>query len=105
MLIFPFAPSVIVIVPESVPEFVSKTKSFAPEVVILPDADPLPITTSPVPLFVKEIFPLAASVIVIDEESVPSFVFKIKSAAPPVVTVSAPAPFEIILAAAPASPT
>ncbi len=53
MLIFPSAPSVIVIVPESVPAFVSKTKSFAPEVVILPDADPLPITTSPVPLFVK----------------------------------------------------
>ena len=38
-------------------------------------------------------------------ELVPLFVLKTRSAAPPVVTVSAPAPFEVNVAAAPESPT
>jgi len=48
-VIAPFAPSVIVIVPEFVPEFVSKVKSYAPLVVIVAAADPVPTTTSPDP--------------------------------------------------------
>ncbi len=48
-VIFPFAPSVIVIFPEFVPEFVSKTKSYAPLDVIVEFADPVPTTISPVP--------------------------------------------------------
>ena len=48
-VIAPFAPSVIVILPEFVPEFVSKTKSYAPLDVIVDAADPVPTTTSPVP--------------------------------------------------------
>ena len=48
-VIDPFAPSVIVILPELVPEFVSKTKSYAPLDVIVDAADPVPTTTSPVP--------------------------------------------------------
>ena len=46
---FPFAPSVIVIVPELVPEFVSNIKSFVPLVVIVAAAAPVPNTVSPVP--------------------------------------------------------
>ena len=46
-LIDPFAPSVIVILPELVPEFVSKIKSYAPLDVIVDAADPVPTTTSP----------------------------------------------------------
>ena len=38
-VIAPFAPSVIVILPEFVPEFVSKTKSYAPLDVIVAAAD------------------------------------------------------------------
>ena len=95
----------VVIVPELVPEFVSKIKSCAPLEVTVAFAVPDPTTTSPVPFGVKAMFPLAASVIVIIDESVPLFVLKTKSAAPPVVTVSAPAPFEVNTAAAPESPT
>ena len=39
-------------------------------------------TTPPVPLVVKAILPLAASVIVISPELVPALVFKVKSYAP-----------------------
>ena len=46
---FPSAPSVIVIVPELVPEFVSKTKSCAPLVVKVAAAAPVPILVSPEP--------------------------------------------------------
>ena len=66
-------------VPEFVPAFVSRTRSKAPEEVIFPEADPDPITISPVPFGVKEILPLAASVIVILEEFVPELVSKTRS--------------------------
>ena len=46
---FPSAPSVIVILPEFVPEFVSKIKSYAPLDVIVDAADPVPTTISPDP--------------------------------------------------------
>ena len=46
---FPFAPSVIVIVPELVPEFVSKIKLCAPLDVIVASAAPVPNTVSPLP--------------------------------------------------------
>ena len=75
-VIAPFAASVIVMDPELVPAFVSRTKSFAPEVVIFPAADPLPTTTSPVPLLTRLMFPLAASVMGMDELLVPVFVLK-----------------------------
>jgi hypothetical protein len=121
-VISPFAASVIVIVPELVPEFVLKIRSAAPPVVTVSVPAPCDVktaaapssptvtvsaerTTSPVPLGTSDIFPLAASVIVIVPESVPEFVLKTRSAAPPVVTVSAPAPFEVNVAAAPESPT
>ena len=57
-MIAPFAPSVIVIVPEFVPEFVSKVKSYAPLVVIVAAADPVPTLSSPVPFgdYSKSIF-------------------------------------------------
>ena len=42
-VIDPFEPSVIVILPEFVPEFVSKTKSYAPLDVKVAAADPVPI--------------------------------------------------------------
>ena len=48
-VIAPFAPSVIVILPEFVPEFVSKTKSYAPLDVKVAAADPVPTLSSPVP--------------------------------------------------------
>ena len=48
---------------------------------------------------------LAPSVIVIVPELVPEFVLKTRSSVPPVVIVSAPAPFEVNVAAAPESPT
>ncbi len=48
-VIVPSAPSVIVIVPEFVPEFVSKVKSYAPLDVIVAAADPVPTLSSPVP--------------------------------------------------------
>ena len=44
-----------------------------------PAADPEPTSTSPVPFGANAIFPLAASVIVIFPEFVPSLVSKIKS--------------------------
>ena len=47
--IAPFAPSVIVMFPEFVPLFVSKTKSCVPLVVRVAEAAPVPITTSPEP--------------------------------------------------------
>ena len=47
---FPLAASVIVIVPEFVPEFVSKTRLCAPLEVIVASAAPVPTTVSPVPL-------------------------------------------------------
>ena len=49
ILMFPLEPSVIVIAPEFVPEFVSKTKSYGPLVVSVAGAPPLPKTVSPVP--------------------------------------------------------
>ena len=52
-VIFPFAPSVIVIVPEFVPELVSKIKSYAPADVIVDAADPVPTTISPDPFGAK----------------------------------------------------
>ena len=52
-VMFPFAPSVIVIVPESVPELVSKTKSCAPLDVRVAAAAPVPILVSPVPFGIK----------------------------------------------------
>ena len=57
-VIFPFAPSVIVIVPELVPEFVSKIKSYAPLDVIVDAADHVPTTISPDPFcaIAKSIF-------------------------------------------------
>ena len=48
-VIFPFAPSVIVIFPEFVPEFVSKIKLYAPLDVIVEFADHVPTTISPDP--------------------------------------------------------
>ena len=48
-VIDPLEPSVIVIVPEFVPEFVSKIKSYAPLDVIVDAADPVPTTISPDP--------------------------------------------------------
>ncbi len=48
-MISPFAPSVIVIVPELVPEFVSKVKSCAPFDVSVAAAAPVPILVSPDP--------------------------------------------------------
>ena len=62
-------------------------------------------TTSPVPFGVSVISPFAPSVITIVPELVPPFVLSVKSVAPPVVTVNAPAPFEVKVAAAPESPT
>ena len=47
--ILQFAPSVIVMFPEFVPLFVSKTKSCVPLVVRVAEAAPVPITTSPEP--------------------------------------------------------
>ena len=52
-VIFPLAPSVIVILPEFVPEFVSKIKSYAQLDVIVDAADPVPTTISPVPFGAK----------------------------------------------------
>ena len=52
-VIDPFAPSVIVIVPELVPELVSKIKSYAPLDVIVDAADPVPTTSSPDPFGAK----------------------------------------------------
>ena len=49
--------------------------------------------------------PLLPSVIVNVDEAVPEFVLKIRSDAPPVVSVNVPAPLEVIVAAAPESPT
>ncbi len=46
---------------------------------ILPEAAPLPTTTSAVPLGVSSIFPFAASTILITPEYVPPFVFNYKS--------------------------
>ena len=54
-VIFPSAPSVIVIVPEFVPEFVSKIKSYAQLDVIVDAADPVPTTISPDPFGAKAI--------------------------------------------------
>ncbi len=122
IVISPLAASVIVIVPESVPEFVLKIRSAAPPVVTVSVPAPFEVktaaapasptfvvsaerTTSPVPFGAIVISLLAASVIVMVPESVPLFVLKTKSVAPPVVTVSAPAPFEVNVAAAPESPT
>ena len=48
-VIAPLAPSVIVIVPEFVPPFVSKVKSYAPLEVRVAVAAPVPILVSPVP--------------------------------------------------------
>ena len=48
-MIAPLAPSVIVIVPEFVPPFVSKVKSYAPLEVKVAVAAPVPILVSPVP--------------------------------------------------------
>ena len=59
----------------------------------------------PVPFGAKVILPSAPSVIVTVPEFVPLFVLKTRSAAPPVVTVNAPAPFDVKVAAAPLSPT
>ena len=83
---FPFAASVIVMLEEFVPAFVSRTKSCAPELVIFPLADPLPITISPVPFGAKAILPSAASVIVMDPELVPAFVSSTRSCVPEDVT-------------------
>ena len=47
--IAPFAPSVIVMFPEFVPLFVSKTKSYVPLVVRVAAAPPDPIIVSPEP--------------------------------------------------------
>ena len=55
---FPSAPSVIVIVPELVPEFVSNIKSCAPLDVRVAFAAPVPITVSPVPFGAILIFTL-----------------------------------------------
>ena len=49
IFISPFAPSVIVILPEFVPAFVSRTKSCVPLVVRVAEAEPEPMTTSPEP--------------------------------------------------------
>ena len=49
IVISPLAASVIVIVPELVPELVSKIKSCAPLEVIVAFAAPVPTTVSPVP--------------------------------------------------------
>jgi len=49
IVMFPFDPSVIVILPEFDPELVSKTKSCAPSVVKVADAAPVPILVSPEP--------------------------------------------------------
>jgi hypothetical protein len=46
---FPFAASTIVMFPEFVPSFVSKTKLKAPLEVTVAAAAPVPTTTSPVP--------------------------------------------------------
>jgi len=50
---FPFAPSVIVIVPELVPELVSNIKLCAPLDVRVAFAAPVPILVSPVPFGIK----------------------------------------------------
>ena len=55
IVISPFAPSVIVTVPEFVPLFVSKTKSYAPLEVRVADAAPVPILVSPVPFGIRAI--------------------------------------------------
>jgi len=61
--ISPLAPSVNVIFPESVPEFVSKTRSCAPLVVKVAAAAPVPILTSPEPFGLRckstLVYPLA----------------------------------------------
>ena len=56
--ILPSAPSVIVIVPEFVPELVSNIKSCAPLDVIVAFADPVPTLVSPLPfgIIAKSIF-------------------------------------------------
>ena len=52
-LIAPSAPSVILICPELVPEFVSKIKLYTPLDVIVGAADPVPTTISPDPFGAK----------------------------------------------------
>ena len=81
--------------PEELPALVSRTKSFAPELVILPDAEPLPTTTSPVPFVFNSMFPFAASTIVILELELPAFVSSTRSNAPEEVIFPAAAPLPI----------
>ena len=84
-----------------------KTIPFPSVVIVCVELVPVAFVTFalPVPSGAIVISPFEPSVRVTVPAFVPSLVFKIKSAAPPVVTVSAPAPFETILAAAPESPT
>ena len=93
--IFPLAPSTIRILELAADgPFVSSSRLCAPEVVIFPVAEPLPTTISPVPFGMNEMFPLAASVMLMVDEFVPLFVSKIKSKAP----------LEVSLPVAPALP-
>ena len=110
--ILPLAASTIFIADESVPEFVFRVRSPVPLEVIVAAALESPTTTvsatkatSPVPFGVNVILLFAPSVITIVPELVPLFVLSVKSSVPPVVTVNAPAPFEVRVAAAPESPT
>ena len=82
------------------PSSVSSVIFNIPACVLFPE-----ICTTPEPLGAKVISPLAASVIVTVLEVVPLLVLRIKSVAPPVVTVKVPAPLERRVAAAAASPT
>ena len=83
-----------------------KTRPFPSVVAICVELDvAFVIFTLPVPSGAKVISPFEPSVRVTVPALVPPFVFKIKSEAPPVVKVRVPAPLELIVAAAPESPT
>ena len=83
-----------------------KTIPFPSVVTICVELDVALVTfTLPVPSGAKVTSPFDPSVRVTVPALVPPFVFKIKSDAPPVVTVRVPAPLELIVAAAPESPT
>ena len=83
-----------------------KTSPFPSVVTVCVELDVALVTfVLPVPSGAIVISPFAASVRVTVPAFVPPLVFKIKSVAPPVVTVNVPAPFEVKTAAAPLSPT
>ena len=90
-VIAPLAPSVITIVPELVPLFVSSVKSCAPlEVIVAPPA-PVPTTTSPVPLGAMFTLPfVSVALSVLPFKSKLSTVISPVTFKPPVISKSLP---------------